>query len=122
MASARMKKKKKMGIADILRARPFTLLACGLAVMTLALIVQLPRVMGSLERQDEELTLRMMEYSDLQAERNVVLNELNRVNDEDYIEKIARREYGYGWYGETIYEVGNLAEVQAAQAANDGGN
>lgn len=117
-----MKKKKKRGMTDILRARPFTLLACGLAVMTLALIVQLPRMMGSLERQDETLTKTMKEYSDLQAERNVVLSELARVDDEEYIEKIARRVHSYGWYGETIYEVGNLAEVQAAQAESEGGN
>ncbi len=120
MANARKKKKKKAGIGVLLHARPFTLLACGLAVMTLALIVQLPRMMGSLDRQDEDILAKMQEYSELQAERNVVLSELARIGDEEYIEKIARRVHHYGWYGETIYEVGNLAEIQAAQE-NGGG-
>ena len=119
MKNARMKKRKKSGLAAWMRARPFTLLAFGLAVTTLVLVIQLPRMMGSLDRQDEQLTQKMQEYSDLQAQRNVLLSELERVNDEDYIEKLARREHGYGWYGETIYEVGNLAEIQAAQV---GGN
>lgn len=115
LKNARKRKKKTMGIAAWLRSRPFTLLAFGLAVMTMALIVQLPRMMGSLDRQDAQLTEKMKIYSDLQAERNVLNSELNRVNDRDYIETLARREYGYGWYGETIYEVGNLAEIQAAE-------
>lgn len=115
MKNARKKKKKTMGVAAWLRSRPFTLLAFGLAVMTMVLIVQLPRMMGSLDRQDEQLTEKMKIYSDLQAERNVLNSELARINDRDYIETLARREYGYGWYGETIYEVGNLAEIQAAE-------
>ena len=119
MKNARRKKKKKTGLADWLRSRPFALLAFGLAVMTMALIVQLPRMMGSLERQNERLTQTMQTYSDLQSERNVLISELDRVTDKDYIEKIARREYGYGWYGETIYEVGNLAEIQAAASAEN---
>ena len=98
-----------------MRSRPFTLLAFGLAVMTMVLIVQLPRKMGALERQDDQLAEAMQTYSDRQAEYNVLRSELTRVDDEEYIETLARRKYGYGWYGETIYEIGNLEEIQAAQ-------
>ena len=119
MKNARRKKKKKMGLTARLRSRPFALLAFGLAVMTMALIVQLPRMMGSLDRENARLTQQMQTYSDLQSERNVLMSELERVSDKDYIEKIARREYGYGWYGETIYEIGNLAEIQAAEESGN---
>ena len=113
MKNAQRKKKKKMGLAARLRSRPFALLAFGLAVMTMTLIIQLPRMMGALDRENVRLTEKMQMYSDLQSERNVLISELDRVSDKDYIEKIARREYGYGWYGETIYEVGNLEEIRA---------
>lgn len=116
----RMKKKKKTGVIAWLRARPFTLLAFFLAVMTMVLIVQLPRKMGGLERQDAQLAEAMKTYSDRQAEYNVLRSELTRVDDAEYIETIARRQYGYGWYGETIYEIGNLEEIQAAQQEDDG--
>ena len=118
LVSARMKKKKTMSMADVVRARPFAFLALGLAVMTLVLVVQLPRVMGKIDRQGETLLKVMGEYSELQAERNVVNSELARIDDRDYIETIARRVHGYGWYGETIYEVGNLDEILEAQAGS----
>ena len=108
-----------MGLTARLRSRPFALLAFGLAVMTMALIVQLPRMMGGIDREKARLTEKMQTYSDLQSERNVLMSELERVSDKDYIEKIARREYGYGWYGETIYEIGNLAEIQAAEESGN---
>ena len=57
----------------------------------------------------------MAAYSEKQSERNVLASELERVNSKDYIETIARREHGYGWYGETIYEVANLNEIQAQE-------
>jgi len=117
LKKVRMKKKKKTGVIGWMRTRPLTLLAFVLAFGLLALIVRLPRRMGVLERQDEQIIQAMQQYSDLQAERNVLRSELARIDDEDYIETIARREYGYGWYGETVYEVGNLAEIQAAQEA-----
>ena len=122
LKKARMKKKKKTGVIAWMRSRPFTLLAFALAVMTMVLIVQLPRKMGGLERQDEQLKQAMETYSDLQAEHNVLRSELARINDEEYIETIARRKYGYGWYGETIYEIGNLEEIQAAQQETQNGD
>ena len=111
------KKKKKAGVIKWMRARPFTLLAFGLAVMTMVLIVQLPKKMDGLERQNEYLLETMDRYSQTQAEHNVVLSELARSKDPEYIETLARRKHGFGWYGETIYEIANLEELEAAQTA-----
>lgn len=112
----RMRKKKRTGVGAWLRSRPFTVLAFGLALMMTVLVVQLPKRMGALERQDEQLTRAMAYYSEQQAQSNVLQNELTRVNNADYVEKVARREHGFGWYGETIYEIANLDEIQAQQA------
>lgn len=109
------KKKKKTGLAAWLSARPFALLAFVMVIMMLALLLQLPRMSSSIDRQREQLTSTMAAYSEKQSERNVLASELERVNSKDYIETIARREHGYGWYGETIYEVANLSEIQAQE-------
>ena len=115
MKKIRTKKKKKAGVISFMRRRPFMVLAAVLVVMMLVLVIQLPRRMSALERQDEQIEQAMHDYSELQAERNVLRSELTRLDDDAYIETLARRQHGYGWYGETIYEVGNLSEVQAAQ-------
>ena len=52
---------------------------------------------------------------DAQSENNRLTTELAEIDTEDFIERTARREYGYCWYGETIYEVGNLEELKGAQ-------
>ncbi len=119
----KMRKKKKPGLVAWMRSRPLTLLAFGLAVVALTLIVQLPRRAASLERQEAQLTQAMATYGEKQAEYNVLQTEVARLNDPEYIEMLARRDHGYGWYGETIYEIGNLEEIQAAQQeAVAGGN
>ena len=33
------------------------------------------------------------------------------MNTSDFVERTARRDYGYCWYGETVYTVGNLDEI-----------
>ena len=115
MERKQIKKKKKTGVIAWVQSRPFTLLAFGLVVMTMVLIVQLPKKMGGLERQNEQLLQKMEEYRQKQAEYNVVQNELVRSSDPAYIEKLARRKHGFGWYGEMIYEIANLDEITAAQ-------
>lgn len=110
------KKRRKTGPLARLKSRPFTLLAFGLALASLALIVALPKRMGALERQADQLTRAMENYSELQAENNVLQKELTRINDAEYIETVARRQHGFGWYGETIYEIANLEEIKAQQA------
>ena len=37
---------------------------------------------------------------------------LTEIDSSDFIERTARRDYGYCWYGEIIYQVGNLDEIE----------
>ena len=45
-----------------------------------------------------------------------VMLELAQSDSDEFIERTARREYGYCWYGETVYEIGNLEELLAQEA------
>ena len=47
----------------------------------------------------------------MDAEVHRLATELAEINTADFVERTARREYGYCWYGETIYEVANLDEI-----------
>lgn len=116
MKRVRMKK-KKTGVFAWMRSRPFMLLAFGLAAMAMVLIVRLPKMTSGVDRQNEQLLEIMDQYSQTQAEYNVAQSELARCNDPEYIETIARRVHGFGWYGETIYEIANIEELEAAQTA-----
>ena len=83
---------------------------------------------GSVYRYDqlqaENETLRN-QLADAQAEaraaqeaveENERLRQLLAESDtRDFVERVARRDYGYCWYGETIYEVANLPEKTAGQ-------
>lgn len=95
--------------------RPFRILAFGLGVIALVLASKFPGKAVSLERQQEQLKAAASAYYDAQSENNQLSTELGEINTPDFIERTARREYGYCWYGETIYEVGNLKEIQQEQ-------
>lgn len=95
-----------------LRIRPFRVLAVGLGAMMLVLLSRFPQKAVSLERQQAQLTAAAEAYYDAQSRNNQLTSELASINTEDFIERTARREYGYCWYGETIYEVGNLEDIQ----------
>ncbi len=100
-----MKKKK-------LRIRPFRILSVCLGVMALLLLSRFPAKAVSLERQQEQLAAAAEAYYNAQSENNRLTTELAEIDTDDFIERTARREYGYCWYGETIYEVGNLDEIR----------
>ena len=97
------------------RIRPFRILSVCLGLAALLMLSRFPAKAVSLERQQEQLTLAAQAYYDAQSENNRLTTELAEIDTDDFIERTARREYGYCWYGETIYEVGNLEEVKAAQ-------
>ncbi|MBE5799111.1 MAG: hypothetical protein E7321_04085 [Clostridiales bacterium] len=103
-----MKKKR-------VRIRPFRILSVCLGLIALLMLSRFPGKAVSLERQQEQLTLAAQAYYDAQSENNRLTTELAEINTDDFIERTARREYGYCWYGETIYEVGNLEELRGAQ-------
>ena len=94
------------------RIRPFRILSVCLGITVLILLSRFPAKAVSLERQQEQLAAAAQTYYDAQSENNRLTTELSEIDTSDFIERTARREYGYCWYGETIYEVGNLAEIQ----------
>lgn len=93
------------------RIRPFRLLAVALGVIALVMLSKFPAKAVSLERQREQLALAASQYYEAQSENNQLRAELSESNTADFVERTARRDYGYCWYGETIYTVGNLQEI-----------
>ena len=65
-----------------------------------------------MERQQEQLVAAAIAYHDAQSDNNQLKTELSEINTSDFIERTARRDYGYCWYGEIIYQVGNLDEIE----------
>ena len=96
------------------RIRPFRILAVFLGVAALVMVSRFPQQAISLERQQEPLEAAAAAHYEAQSEYNRLNTELSEIDTKDFIERTARREYGYCWYGETIYEVGNLQEIQDA--------
>lgn len=93
------------------RIRPFRILSVFLGLAALVMLSRFPAKAVSLERQQEQLTVAASEYYAAQSEHNQLLTELSEINSADFVERTARRDYGYCWYGETIYEVGNLDQI-----------
>ncbi len=100
-----MRKKK-------VRLRPFRILSVALGGLTLLMLSRFPAKAVSLERQQEQLETAAQAYYDVQSRNNQLATELSEIHTEDFVERTARREYGYCWYGETVYEVGNLEEFE----------
>ena len=92
--------KKRGGI------RPFRILSVCLGVIALMMISRFPQ---------QQVALAAHAYYDAQSENNRLTTELAEINTSDFIERTARRDHGYCWYGEIIYEVANLDEIKAAQ-------
>lgn len=97
------------------RVRPFRVLALALGVAALVMLTRFPAKAVSLERQREQLNAAADMYYNAQSENNQLRAELAEINTQDFVERTARRDYGYCWYGETIYNVGNLEDIQPEQ-------
>ena len=95
-----------------LRIRPFRILAVFLGAVTLVMVSRFPGKTVSLERQQKQLQEAAAAYYDAQSRNNQLNAELAEINTVDFVERTARREYGYCWYGETVYEVGNLDAIR----------
>lgn len=93
------------------RIRPFRILSVVLGVIALVILSRFPAKAVSLERQQQQLEAAAQAYYDVQSRNNQLTTELSEINTADFVERTARRDYGYCWYGETIYEVGNLDEI-----------
>lgn len=94
------------------RVRKLRIVAAIMGLFSVWMLMRFPGKAVSLERQQEQLELAASLYYDAQSENNQLKTELAEINTDDFIERTARREYGYCWYGETIYVVGNLDEIQ----------
>ena len=94
------------------RIRPFRILSVVLGVIALVILSRFPAKAVSLERQQQQLEAAAQAYYDAQSRNNQLTTELSEINTADFVERTARRDYGYCWYGETIYEVGNLDELE----------
>ena len=92
------------------RIRPFRILSVLLGALAL-MLSRFPAKAVSLERQQKQLEAAAQAYYDAQSRNNQLTTELSEINTADFVERTARRDYGYCWYGETIYEVGNLDEI-----------
>ena len=97
------------------RIQPFRILSVCLGLIALLMLSRFPAKAVSLERQQQQLTLAAQAYYDAQSENNRLTTELAEIDTQDFIERTARREYGYCWYGEMIYEVGNPEALADAQ-------
>ena len=93
------------------RVRPFRVLALVLGISALVMLTRFPAKSVSLERQRGQLEAAANAYYNAQSKNNQLRAELSEINTEDFVERTARRDYGYCWYGETIYTVGNLDEI-----------
>lgn len=94
------------------RLRPFRILSVFLGIAAVASLASFPDKAVSIERQREQRVQAATAYYDAQSRNNELTAELAESNSQGFIERTARREYGYCWYGETIYEVANLEEIQ----------
>ena len=94
------------------RIRPFRILAWALGAGMLTMLLRFPAKAVSNERQQEQLKAAAQAYSDAQSQNNQLKIELTESTSADFVERTARRDYGYCWYGEIIYQVGNLDEIQ----------
>lgn len=94
------------------RIRPFRILSVLLGAIVLAMLSHFPKRAVSLERQQQQLETAAQAYYDAQSRHNQLTTELSEINTADFVERTARRDYGYCWYGEVIYEVGNLEEIE----------
>ena len=92
--------------------KPFRLVAVILGVIAVTLLVRFPGKAVSLQNQQEQLAAAYDAYYRAQSRHNQLTEELSEINTADFIERTARRDYGSSWYGETIYEIGNLDEIR----------
>lgn len=106
-------KKKGKGI------RPFQILTVLLSAAAFMEIARLPEHKKSLENLQEALKSAESRYQAVQTENRELTNMIAECQSAEAIERIVRREYGYCWYGEIIYEVENLEEIESSFAAED---
>ncbi|MBP3656742.1 MAG: septum formation initiator family protein [Clostridia bacterium] len=104
-----------MNKRKVLRIRPFRIAAIGLGMLTLFLLAQFPQKMVSIENQQKQLSLASEKYFAEQSRHNQLNDELETISTPDFIERTARRDQNYCWYGEVVYKVSNLSELMTPE-------
>lgn len=113
MKRARVIRKKKAQL------RPFRIAALCLIVLVLFVGTQISSLADKAERVKEDVFKESEAYFNAQSRYNRLKSEVNEINTDDFVERTARRDYGYCWYGETIYTVANLDELEKSVADED---
>ena len=98
-------------------SHPFRWLACILALAALFLAVKVPIMSADREAEAQQLSDASDAYWEAQNENNRLSQQVAESNTKDFVERVARRDYGYCVYGETIYTVSNLDELLADESA-----
>ena len=102
-----------------IRIRYFRIAAVILSGLTVMAMARFPAKVASIERQYQQLDEAAQAYLEAQSRNNQLDAELAQIESNEYIERIARREHDYCWYGETIYEIGDLEELKALEEQYD---
>ena len=79
-----------------------------LCVFVLTLMVILPGEARKTARERELCAQATTSHLEAQAENSRLTRLLAESNTSDFVERVARRDYGYCVFGETIYVVSNL--------------
>ena len=94
----------------------FRIAAVILLGVTALAMARFPAEAAGIERQHRQLEEAAEAYYRAQAYNNQLNAEIARSSSNEFVEEEARREYGYCWYGETVYEIGNLQELLELEA------
>ena len=95
---------------------PFRIAALCLIVLVLFMGTRISSLADKAERVKEDVFKESEAYFNAQSRYNRLKSEVNEINTDDFVERTARRDYGYCWYGETIYTVVNLDELEKSVA------
>lgn len=94
------------------RIRPFRILAWALGAGMLTMHAAFFRRSGQQRKTAGAAESRGAGIQRCASRNNQLKTELTESTSADFVERTARRDYGYCWYGEIIYQVGNLDEIQ----------
>ncbi|MBQ9009913.1 MAG: septum formation initiator family protein [Clostridia bacterium] len=103
---------KKARVIRKKEAHPFRYVAIVLVILVLFLGTQISSLADKAERVKKDVLEEGEAYFNAQSRNNRLKTEVDEINTDAFVERTARRDFGYCWYGETIYTVVNLNEVE----------
>jgi len=103
--------KRERGIQKKHGFLPVRIAAVCLFALVLYMSFRIPAMTAQAEKVKQDLQDHSESYFNSQAKFNRLKKEMDEINTNDFVERTARRNLGYVWYGETIYTVSNIAEL-----------